>query len=638
MSDSPISRRHLLTFLALTAALPAEAADEIAIGPEFMTFAELAKRLSTPERPMICVDNLRERGAFIHLKKRPRAQIEELLAKGLEIEFADAGKGHRQLQRDATVVQRERLWQNQLARLLDEELTRRHSEIRAELDKIPLLTEENVKDITQQLQDRLAEFREAIAKDDKPEKERLLTRIQKLNGDLYRDKGLWQKKIVSFWTGGRNRRQLELLARQGRIKDAYPATRLVSPAQVSDLLRSWKNPTEETPPADSCVISTEVTLLRSRAYLQFELQTRLYMVDRVQYLSSANIPYKFRLPGPPSSDAPQQKPLPLMEYLFSGSVQNTPVLGPTATTYLATEKALTNDALKDPLLRQPVTLVDPPDKLSPTLPESLSEVVAGWCAATGTEAVMELYPLAGEELTREYNIYSTGDSDPEKFFVLTRPNLYDIIQRREEQWSVEKQNDVFLFRNRLAFLDRARPFPMPAFLTLIKKIPTAQRHQFPLSYAPLAAYARTARPTMEARAILSSASGPITRYQRVYLEELDGARLYVPLWEGLSESERQDAITQSTSEAGFAQIPLTRFSTALQQHIIVQAGWTERLRQQPGFQELLAQQSLRVLASRIPPEARSTIKLPESDQITHQIHLEIPHAEWAFLFYTTVVE
>ena len=85
MSDLPISRRHLLTVLALNAALPstAEPADEIAIGPEFLTFADLAKRLSTPERPVLCADNLRERGAFIHLKKRPHAQIEELLAKGL---------------------------------------------------------------------------------------------------------------------------------------------------------------------------------------------------------------------------------------------------------------------------------------------------------------------------------------------------------------------------------------------------------------------------------------------------------------------------------------------------------------------------------------------------------------------------
>src|SRR5260221_1024317 len=59
----------------------------VSIGPDLLTFPEIANKLSVGGHTVVCSPSLRQRAAFVYLKSRPWDRACSWLAQGLQCQF-----------------------------------------------------------------------------------------------------------------------------------------------------------------------------------------------------------------------------------------------------------------------------------------------------------------------------------------------------------------------------------------------------------------------------------------------------------------------------------------------------------------------------------------------------------------------
>ncbi len=77
------------------------------------TFPEIANAFSVEGRTVECAANLRQQVALIHLKPRNWSQAKRLISSGLDVRFRPAGENRWVMEREPSIVAREKRWRQQ---------------------------------------------------------------------------------------------------------------------------------------------------------------------------------------------------------------------------------------------------------------------------------------------------------------------------------------------------------------------------------------------------------------------------------------------------------------------------------------------------------------------------------------------
>ena len=82
---NPLYSYLLLAMLLLTHRASAQ---NLSLGPQVMSFPEIAKKMSVQGKVVDCGADLKQRAAFVSLKNRSWEETAALLSRGLQVTFA----------------------------------------------------------------------------------------------------------------------------------------------------------------------------------------------------------------------------------------------------------------------------------------------------------------------------------------------------------------------------------------------------------------------------------------------------------------------------------------------------------------------------------------------------------------------
>lgn len=505
----------------------------LTLGPEVMTFPEIAQRLSTKERPVRCARSLENRAAFVYLKDRPWDTACDLLAAGLEVQFrpSEAEEGVFVLERAPDVMNRERRWRQRIGRGLAHAaqwVADRYQYYRNQ----PLeARQKRVKEIGMQLKPILDRYHQLEAKfivsapaekDPKPLHAQHW-RLQAFDLD------------IAALAPALNHKPVDDLV--------FPWLRAKLPPSLENVLQYGSTfAVEDAKQAPGDVLVGSFVLQRSSGYLGFITRAALVHSEQRPHYSfpalSAEVPSSSRLPA-----------CSLAEVLFAGTAgeyrPKYPGLGADALTWLRQEQAVTKQFLQTKRAREKF-------KRKPgQQPSALSQWVEVWSAHFEAEAVMELSPIE-EQLPQDASEVAFAD-----LFGPSSP------------WTLHEQDGALLVRNQLAFLDRPREFPVTALVQLSRRLRARQEARVATS-TPSASGTSVSPPEVndeELRAYYAALGAKhilwnyptsgLALYRGVDTKQLDAALPVFYLWERLPVEERDELVTQGRGEVKLA---LSRFT------------------------------------------------------------------------------
>ncbi len=557
------------------------------------TFDEIARSLSTPDHPVRCAASLKNFAAFVHLNARPRAEALRLLGDGLDVallpDIGEAGQtnplppGGLVLTRDPKIAAREALWRRRFEAGVSAHMQRKLQDFRARATAIPLV---DARLHNQRLRDF---YRIDSESESTPgEKRRLLNELAEALDGERKSPGA-NERLSDVWLQNSLMPTIAQVLAQGGVRvSTWPVPREWQPVLGRAIVESkqrtgfWdmESPLARQSTVDNYFLLTSWQFRRGSVYgLSFTPQAWLIpntdtLTLPSNTLSTPNLradakvlelepvqlepPAGFSLRGPILAEG--SAPIDLLTGIFEGTSLHAnpslPGLGAEAVTWLNAERTATQEYLRsDVLANKPLKT-----PLAPTV-RAVSDAVAAWCRDTDAEAVMELSPEA-EVL---------DDSTQPTAATLAAWALNRVAKTREGEgdcWSFRQEKGVLLVKDRLAFLDRLRPYPMAAFVPFARayrerqqaarlgaqpeKLPSKLPFRLQVNPLNLMDYdllkpyvmAVSADPRMPRwrtgdRALTPLLYGP---YQGVQLERLDAAVALVFAWEQLTPRQQEDLI------------------------------------------------------------------------------------------------
>ncbi|CUU10139.1 hypothetical protein GBSOP10_10641 [Armatimonadetes bacterium GBS] len=116
----------VLMAFGLLVSLFAQEGEQITIPPQIMTYEQLARLLTTPERPVYAEDSLKRRAILIHLKERSWDEARRLLEYGLELQIRqysdDQGNPYWLIERDPETAKRDARFFDQYVRVVTQQI------------------------------------------------------------------------------------------------------------------------------------------------------------------------------------------------------------------------------------------------------------------------------------------------------------------------------------------------------------------------------------------------------------------------------------------------------------------------------------------------------------------------------------
>lgn len=398
---------------------------KVTISPQALSLPEIARRLSVQGRRVECSLPLRDCAAVVCLKERSWEEACALLSAGLAVEFRKrpGSPDTWVMIRDSHVAAREQKWRDLFVRGL-------HDAMQTQAARYtPYLTEPYGKVRAQHARLR-KEYQAAFEANAQQETEETRERANHISAEA---KGLPDPQE---WMAAKLLEQENSAAILETLQKGYTLTE-VNPLVLADrdLLESLVASAAGHSYSEEPSAAEMAAHYRAFAGFSFDPETLLFLTHVV-----VGGPQARTQEGDYLRVAPAHGEHPIDSVFRGDSESGYRGLGKEAAQLLDAESKETQAFLQSPPARQ---LFQP---MVETALTSVSQVVESWCRTTGQEAICELFPMrerlpAGRAASRLQEVFDAQGA-----------------------WSLREQEGVLLVTDRLAFVDRLRSFPLPAFL------------------------------------------------------------------------------------------------------------------------------------------------------------------------------
>lgn len=576
-----------LVFVSLTAApvAPADPSGEavVSLGPAPMSFAELARHLSAAGRSVRLGPALEHRAAYVYLKDRSWQQARDLLAESLDVRFEEKGAGAGpgivwEMRADPAVEEREGRWRRQLSANL-------HRDIRGQLarwkqeatpfrhfisDLPPARRTEDARRVLEELRP-LNQLREEHG--GLPAAE--MRRYQELQKQLEFLDGVWMNGTAERWlavtwleTALRHAPPDLVRSREVVLQAGDVGQLPVDLAQPYLEAERSRDPRYEA--GSYRAFEGRLSFAREPSGISLT-PSLLFLPDEGPALPLRCMPPVMGMvtPVPRTSER-------LADVVFRGrgdlgSTDYPPLdgLAERALKWLREEQQATASFLASEPARRPF-------RSDPLMPlTSFSQALEAWSRQLDHETVMELFPVAEEMGAAFLNV--SADS-----LALTGKEITLGPFVEKLGWTTRERGGVLMVRNPLAFVDRPRPFPLPGFLRLERRVreqraalavarpdPPPAAQPVPLDRAAYEDLAEYYRDTLES-------GGPnwqdreslLTAYRGILIMRLDPGWSAFFVWERLPLAQRARLV--ASQDTGSATFPLSPLALADRQRILRQ--------------------------------------------------------------------
>lgn len=534
----------LLALFVLSIFARLTSAQTLSLGPEVMTFLEIAQKLSMSGRTVKCSTELKQRAAFVSLKKHTWEENVALLSQGLQIQFVlQEGTDHIYIiRRDSHVQSREQQWLRKFSENIG-------AYIQARIKVMAPYTSLTPNAAKQKMEEIGAEIEQISMKLYDLEQQGVMS------GDIVNQ---LHKKIAKI---GSVARFLE--DPTSKIDFQWLSNNIAVPVEIEETIKKGqifriRNLNQESESALEPVISY-LKVKNPRASLENYDQ----LIGGLRFISTgegigfipnlaviaSNQPVIALHPEAVIGLAPPVNALvgeSLIDAVFEGVDSDSEAkfegLGKEAAQWLTKERSQTGLYLQQEKANQIIKVESSGDPLY-----DLSQFIEIWSVKTDMEAIMELYP-------QQENISITGSRSLK---------LSEVYNPKTSLWSFLESNHVLMVTNRLAFLDRWRNLPIASLIRYERKIGKhTLGENIPFNYEALRAYYKDV-----ASGTFSLWTFPtgIKAYRGMNTNRLDRSLGAVCLWEGLSRSERIRLYNESmklkrNQGYGGSSVPLERCS------------------------------------------------------------------------------
>lgn len=505
-------------------------APTLTLGPDFLTFPEIAQKLSTKEHRVTCAPALQHYAAFVYLKERSWDQICRLLASGMQVQFRDPQKASadRVMEWDPSVRQRERAWMIRFAGNMQQYLQSRMNANAAYLSLPPAAL--------MQRHDSLHAEMDAVQKQEPFD----ALRYQRLEAEALDISAAYQA------ASGDVKTRLILTLAQNSVPSVADMQEMIRTGHVFHLAALAQIP-------DALFAPVQAKYYASN-HLHWDYLASGWELSSLETLAVQPCVTMLAVKGGESS---LSEPVPAyslhtgltpLQQIFRGSSEDEAHrfagLGKAATAWLEAEQKQTQEALADPRVKTDLPFV--PQRAS----GEQSRLVAEWSKRQDAEAIMTLWPQReGEALSHLHNLSTALPS----LFETTGP------------FALHLREGVLCVQNLLAFVDRERTLPVAALVQYARPFlpaqreggadtPVASRVPLPdtaLELDKLLAYCKAA---VEASSPLLGHPCNVKSYHGVDTLNLDTGVGALFLWERLKVGERAKLLKQARQayEAAYA--------------------------------------------------------------------------------------
>lgn len=523
-------------------------AQNITLGPQVMTFPEIAQKLSIEGRIVECTEDLYQLAAFVSLKNRSWEDTIKLLSKGLQVKFVkvEGKKPYYVMHRDARILERDQKWLSLFARRIQTSMQEKMN-LYASYGNLP---EDQAKEKLLELQaeyDKLpAKLRSSNIGGDIGEPEspsevvdtRLVDKAHNLSDGIHFLKSPTRRFYYEWLSNN--------VASLAEIEETIKKGEIFHLRKLDDISLPALNPL--------------IPYLKTR-YPDFRAESYDYLAGSIRFNSwEGGLSFSPRI----SIIAPDQQPLfrefnlgDMFDYSNNNSAGTSPIdfvfegsrsaaggkkegLGKDAVKWLASERKQTLEFLKQEKAKEVVKV-----KKDGLPVNDLSQCIESWSAATDSEAMMELYPM-------QDRVIHTSDG-------LTEFSLAHLYDPKSSVWSFIESDHVLMVNNRLSFLDRWCNFPTSALIHLERKSDkTGMKNRVDFNYESLSAYSHE---VTGGSISLWTEHSEVLYYRGINTMSLDKTLGAMFLWERLSKSERARLLSEARKEKnGYSSMPLSRFS------------------------------------------------------------------------------
>jgi len=389
--------------------LLAAQSDSISIPIATYSYAEIAQRLSTPDEVVTAAKAVAGRGALVGLHGRSRAEVLEIICKGLDLQAVKSSPGQLKLEAREDVERRDKRWRASLVTLMSDAWKRRQADFAELADQDPSQVQTRIKDL--------------------------------LSGPNRRDSRMWvdlqmfaQNRplaIAAVTLAGSCPTELPPQFLEFRTKRDQPSKPL--PSALADQVRKAMS--------GYGGVGNPVVLMRTleRGAGQLMVTTGVFPSNSKGQLVWMPTPgSQLVIAGGRSTE--QQRFL--VDDVFQGdSKLKTGGLGADAVDWLKLSKENTEVELRRDGLDTPIEF--------PVFENSLSGLFERWSKKTGQDVVMELAPIA-ESVMPINTLMSATQS---------RSSSIRQALSHDDQWGLDSTGGVLVVRDRLAFLDRVSGCP-----------------------------------------------------------------------------------------------------------------------------------------------------------------------------------
>jgi hypothetical protein len=496
----------LLALIAasLVAALHLSTGPKVSIGPAALTYPEIAAALSAEGRTVQCATSIRNRAAVVALRDRTWAGACAALSQGLDIRV----RAHPDLpntwlmEPDPGVAAREKVMRHELGVLLREGVAEEVKPYSASLQTpIHLLLARSV------LLKRELESREKL---DPEHKQPRTAELARESEDADRVADPFIQIAARLAATARPRDYEEAIA--GPLPfQSVDIHRLANvPAICRLMLEEMERTAAASPPETQADANSNaspfagsnglVALIRQVADGHISLAERLRfdpgslrITVQQLYLLGDVFPLRHGISADPTGDKGIYYVIARMDEAARKSVER--------------ENEDTAHWLATPAARAELS-VSTSDRIT-----SLSQLVERWARQSGGDVVMELVPLREAiDLSPPADESGDNESSAEPPAEIHTSLAAKVGRESGSPWSCRESDGVLLVRDRLAFIDRTRRFPLRALLALERDAPRL--------------------PSAEASDSLLSLS-QLVRFQSACTAEENGELSLIPAYRGL---------------------------------------------------------------------------------------------------------
>jgi hypothetical protein len=522
---------------------------QVTIGPAVLTFPEIARELHRTGNSIECSPALKNRAAFVYLKNRSWKEARALLSKGLDLRFRQIGglPDTWKMEPDPVVVEREQTW---VASLIRNVQSRFHWSLR----NIRPYLKYSYQQVKERYDAAWAELKVHFANDpnfdpDSSPRTRELAEIMNTSIGAT-DVGWW---LTARWleSGVLRLQAMEESVRRGH---SFQIQRI--------------NSDEELDGVRFAALSSHFSEMHSSPNLAiygFELDPRDLKIRTEIFTMNGDGEVM-------STNGYETSPYGTARWgvLFKGhhkeGQEPSPGIGTDeASAWIDAQHKLTQDYLASPLASKPVKNITEEEITS------VSQVIEEWSRTLDQEAIMELSPLREELEDTNHHIRTIPPgaavtlaelfSEPDQPSMFTEGTSLQV-------WTLMEKDHALLVSNRIAFMDRLRDLPSAPFVELERSLASKAKpyeNRFPqMDYDKLVAYCKATTPQQNA---LWRVIGMYGLYRGVNVINLCSDYAMANLWEGLSQSDRDKAVTLSSPPQRLT-VSLSHMSLKTQQRLV----------------------------------------------------------------------